>query len=242
MDLSPADRAKPALVRTVQRISPKEETLTIFPADDGRGPPKQTQTSEYRKRTSQIVGGADCTTSDFPFRLAASPETSEHPRAREGGGTAVSTGTLCMQDKRVRSYLKLSGSSETLVKLTGAAAASPTSNVPVKVVLILRSVEGVFQFLGSYLRYLDDVAAADGEPSLYLVGGKPLFRTWSGAEEGRVIVGASLDGRRYFIRQSGSDEAQARPTLRALGLLQQLVNLQKKSIDRPATQAVQVVR
>lgn len=96
----------------------------------------------------------------------------------------------------------------------------------------LRSTEGVIRFLGRYLK-----AAEKSPASTYRLGTAPLFSVSTGA--GRGAVETTLRGQRYFVADAPL-EARRRNT-KILSLVEQLINLHKESVDRPATRAVQVI-
>lgn len=126
-------------------------------------------------------------------------------------------------------------------KLTAARA---TLEPQVEVELVIRSVEGIFTFLGDYLRTDDDHHHAAGDDRqypthVYTVEGKRLFDVSETRTGGRPVVSAQLDGRRYYVIADGNESHKH--TMQVIALLQQLVNLQKKSSDKPATQAVRVL-
>jgi len=96
--------------------------------------------------------------------------------------------------------------------------------------ITFRSTEGVFRFLGEYLR-----AAGNDPGDTWRLGTEPLFSIVPAGVEGD-LVSASLLGRRLAL-----DDTHRRRNMQILGLLQQLLNLHKDSADRPVTQPVQII-
>lgn len=104
-------------------------------------------------------------------------------------------------------------------------------DVPVDVRVVFRSPEGVIKFVGQYL------TAAETDPdNTYKFRLAPLFSVSEG-HSFRAVVGAEVLGKHYFI----GDDANRRRNMIILGLIEQLVNLQKTAAERPTVLPVQVV-
>ncbi|HXO41821.1 MAG TPA: hypothetical protein VN999_10250, partial [Thermoanaerobaculia bacterium] len=103
--------------------------------------------------------------------------------------------------------------------------------VPVEVVPVFRSPEGVIKFVGQYLKY------SEADPSkTYLLGSQPLFSIQKGRSSS-AVVSAQVLGERYYI----ADDQNRSLNMQVIALIEQLVNLQKSATDRPAVLPVQVV-
>lgn len=110
---------------------------------------------------------------------------------------------------------------------------------PVKVTMAmtLRSTEAVIRFVGDYLEANERFArSASPADRTFLVSGRPLFSI-SMDRSGKPVVSARLLDRRYYVL----DDANRRQNMMVLALVQQLINLQKESVDRPTTVPVQVI-
>lgn len=100
--------------------------------------------------------------------------------------------------------------------------------------IVFRSPEGMIRYLGEYLRAWDKI---EDRPSLRLSDGAPLFELTDGRVRG-ALVSAELLGKRYSVlNASGSVR-----NMDVINLVQQVVNLQKESADRPLTLPVRAVQ
>lgn len=132
---------------------------------------------------------------------------------------------------------------------SGPGSKGPTiypagSAYPVDVSFVFRSVEGIFQFVGDYIR-------TDDDPKLtlpYWIEGRGekvrrrLFDVWETKPANAFVLASARHlGRTYYVLKTDRDDENYRYTMSVLGLLQQLTNLQKKSSDKPSTQSVRVL-
>jgi hypothetical protein len=108
---------------------------------------------------------------------------------------------------------------------------------------VFRSVQGVFDFLGDYIRTDDD---SGGVP--YWVerkaktDGSRIFDVAETRPSGALVLASARHlGRTYYVLKNDRDDEGYRYTMRVIGLLQQLINLQKKATDKPSTQSVRVL-
>jgi hypothetical protein len=112
--------------------------------------------------------------------------------------------------------------------------------VAAKVDIIFRSPEGVIKFLGRYLRAADEKQALT-----YTLDGYPLLEVKEGSG-GNAGVSTEIRGTRYYIDRGNlkkhEDEIRYRRYMSVLGLVQELVNLQKSSSDHPVTVPVHVLQ
>jgi hypothetical protein len=102
--------------------------------------------------------------------------------------------------------------------------------VPVEAEIVPRSTEAVIQYLGAYARAYSTLDTA------YELGGAPLFamhETKCKAE----VVGADIGHQHYCIEH----EDHGALSMRVIGLVEQLIDLNKSGLDRPGTLPVQVV-
>jgi hypothetical protein len=116
-------------------------------------------------------------------------------------------------------------------------------NVQVDVSFIFRSPEGIIRFLGRYL----EESEANAE-LVYAVDMKrtPLFSVdkngaplWSqkAKDRSKSLVTARLIDNTYSV----PDDANKQENMQILGLVEEIINLQKSSADRPATVPVHVL-
>ncbi|HEV2745995.1 MAG TPA: hypothetical protein VGW34_01690 [Allosphingosinicella sp.] len=156
-------------------------------------------------------------------RSLAEPAQSErhgaHPEGEGEDAASVSRGTLVARRE--------SDLGTRLLKIQAGLS------LPVDVEFVFRSVDGVFTFLGDYLREYDKVSTR------YTVEEQPLFQVAEKPRAGQALIATRLNGRRYAVLEQPGETHKT--TMRIIALLQQLVNLQKKSADKPATQAVRVI-
>jgi hypothetical protein len=131
------------------------------------------------------------------------------------------------------------------------------TEVPVTMEMIFRSPEGVVKFLGEYLRSSEEdpdntygitfsrhtkgPCKGDGtnfNGDCYQGQSRPLFSVKKG-HESTAIVSVSLDALHeiYYI----ANDSNKRENMMILGLVEQLINLQKSALTRPVTIPVQVV-
>lgn len=103
---------------------------------------------------------------------------------------------------------------------------------PADIYVTFRSPEGVIRFLGKYLN-----AAEHNRTNTYQVGLYPLFSVCE-HHCGTSLVSAEVLGQRYFI----PDDDNRRRNMQVMGLVEELVNLQKSSSDHPVTTAVHVIQ
>ena len=110
--------------------------------------------------------------------------------------------------------------------------------------IVFRSPEGVIKFLGAYLRATQSPTDGRGNvsypPALWSIAypGEPLFAVSTSSRppvEARVI--AHSDGTTFALEPGTRSQ-----NVIILGLVEELINLQKKSTDRLTTQPVQIVR
>ena len=113
---------------------------------------------------------------------------------------------------------------------------------------ILRSADGVLQYLGQVLRKVqkdqaDDsarkgvlfkVADSNDVHTLFQLHERPVSNNASGIGD-RIVV--SYQGKNYYVRQGDPRDH----TLEVLGLVNQLINSNKNASEIPATKAVQIV-
>lgn len=99
--------------------------------------------------------------------------------------------------------------------------------------IVFRSPEGVIRFLGAYLAASEDPARA---AETYRLAGLPIFSVQTGNVRG-AVVSTDLLGQRYSIANNGN----LRRNGEVLAIVQQLVNLQKESSDRPVTIPIQLL-
>lgn len=97
--------------------------------------------------------------------------------------------------------------------------------------VIFRSPEGLIQFLGRCLH-----RSTVGFSATCIVGSKVLFSLREGGNE-NSIVSTRLYDRKYSI----PNDQQGQNSMFAIGLVERLINLQKKAIERPVTVPVQIV-
>lgn len=105
--------------------------------------------------------------------------------------------------------------------------------VPTQIDVIFRSPEGVIRYLGRYLS-----AAQQNKDHTYTLGGYPLFRVQQGRGHS-PLVSADLLGKHYYIEED--DAGSYRRYMTIVGLIEELVNLQKSSAEHPATVPVHVL-
>jgi hypothetical protein len=205
LDLEGTMSANPAndTAVMVRRVRPGRDSLRLFLID-------KSQAGECGGRT----GFALATNSDGTPSLQASNDSHDDVVTVNRGYYSLTGGTSA--EERLKRVEDLQNAK---------------TRVPVNVEFVLRSVEGVFAFLGDYLRSDDD------QRNVYQVEGQRIFDVREGNPPARVFASAALGGRRYFITPDESN----RQSMQVIALLQQLVNLQKKSTDKPATQAVRVL-
>lgn len=94
-----------------------------------------------------------------------------------------------------------------------------------------RSPEAVIQFLGRCL-----AGSQQGNQSTCKLGDRTLFAVREEGSE-RAVVTSRLNGQTFSV----ADDEHRRQSLAVLSLLQRLINLQKRSTDRPVTVPVQIV-
>lgn len=104
--------------------------------------------------------------------------------------------------------------------------------VPTDIYVTFRSPEGVIRFLGQYLN-----AADNNSSNTYQVGAWPLFSVCD-HHCGTTLASAEVLGHRYYI----ADDHNRRRNMQVIGLIEELVNLQKSSTDHPVTTAVHVIQ
>jgi hypothetical protein len=104
--------------------------------------------------------------------------------------------------------------------------------VPTDIYVTFRSPEGVIRFLGQYLK-----AAEDNSTNTYQVGVSPLFSVCD-RHCGTTVASAEVLGHRYYI----ADDRNRPRNMQVIGLIEELVNLQKSSADHPVTTAVHVIQ
>ena len=117
--------------------------------------------------------------------------------------------------------------------------------VPVKMDAILRSPEGVIQFLGRYLRMSEEDSGETYGITLteYANGvstpvARPLFSVHADhSSQALVSVSVGVPNKWYSI----TNDENMRENMTVLGLVEQLIDLQKSAQTRLATQPVQVV-
>ena len=97
--------------------------------------------------------------------------------------------------------------------------------------ITFRSTEGVIQFLGGCLKPVGDGSELDCK-----VGDDLLFSVRRGRPS-NAIVSTKVLNQDYSIVK----DANLKPTMQALSLIERLINLQKSSTDKPATVPVQIV-
>ncbi len=113
---------------------------------------------------------------------------------------------------------------------------------PYQVDIVLRSIQGVFYYLGEYMRARAHCpyALSNGQPLLIVHKEDALSPCVSkDTEQPRTILSARLDGARYWVPIS--TDAQPHRSMQIISLAQQLLNLQKTAEERPTTQTVRVV-
>jgi hypothetical protein len=110
--------------------------------------------------------------------------------------------------------------------------------VQVDVSFVFRSPEGLIRFLGEYLEK-QEIPGTVFEYKMELNGvekGVPLFSVEKDHKHG-ALVSARLNGHDYSILQTMNKEEN----MQVLGLVEEIINLQKSSSDRPATVPVHVL-
>ena len=95
-----------------------------------------------------------------------------------------------------------------------------------------RSPEGVIRFLGAYL-----ASVQDRPQETYALDGAPLISV-AEIPIAHPLVSTQLNGTRYSIDRN---DINHRRTMLILGLVQQLINLQKESTDKPFSLPVQIL-
>jgi hypothetical protein len=220
LDLSGTLGADPASDKAIiQRPGKPKDRLTVFPYDEEHAP---------------VCAGA-AKTPLFAQALFGKGRARRDDKSRDldEHSTPVTLGTYTIPEtSRIGKALKATGNSLTQ---------------SVNMEFTFRSVQGVFDFLGDYLRTDDDGGLLDAQGNLKLYAversagsrGKRIFDVTEDPAGRRVLVAARHLGKPYYI-VADSDENYAQ-SLRVLALLQQLVNLQKKASDKPATQSVRLL-
>jgi hypothetical protein len=221
LDLSQAVSASAAedAKALVQRPEDAEDRLRIFPVSENGGLPC---------RDPKVLPG---------FVIQTRPGPTPDGERKAGGeehSVPVTTATLGLEPN------------SDVNRMLRAAGRPPLTSTTVNVEFVFRSVEGAFQFLGDYIRTADDIADGRSKSVLYRVDandehkqGRTLFELAEGRSGGKVLVGARHLGRNYFVVADAAETHK--PTMQVLALLQQLVNLQKKSTDKPTTQSVRLL-
>jgi len=100
--------------------------------------------------------------------------------------------------------------------------------------LTIRSVDGVIYYLGECLRTHEAC-----EPVDVGTGDRLKIFTLSRQKPKTVFTSAEFHGQRYYVPAGEDDGGRSS---QVIDLIQQLVNLQKSSKDRPATATVRVVQ
>lgn len=125
------------------------------------------------------------------------------------------------------------GSGMMLVGSTNPAGTPLVIYVPVEISMTIRSPEAVIQFVGDCLGAFGPAESV----RTCRVGGRTLFELHHG-RGGAHDVSAEFQGERYYI-DPASDGGRA--SLKTIGLVEKLIDLNKSATDKPVTTPVHVV-